>query len=84
MFESEGEFLLMANSNNRALFYAAIVVAVLAILVCIYYVIPGYNHVLVTSGDPKATHVKHALAFGAVAVIAIIGALVTRPKAAVR
>ena len=74
----------MANSNNRAVFYAAIVVAVLAILVCVYHVIPGYNHVLVTSGDPKATHIKHVLAFAAVAVIAIIGALVTRPKSIAR
>ncbi len=74
----------MANSNNRVLFYAAIVVAVLAILVCVYYVIPGYNHVLVTSGDPKAIHIKHVLAFAALAVIAIIGALVTRPKAVAR
>jgi hypothetical protein len=71
----------MANSNNRMLFYAALVVAVLAILVCVYYVIPGYSHVLITSGDPKATHIKHVLAFAALAVIAIIGALVTRPKA---
>jgi hypothetical protein len=73
----------MAISIKLALFYAAIVVAVLALLVCVYYVIPGYNHLLV-SGDPKATHIKHVLAFAAVAVIAIIGALVTRPKSIAR
>jgi hypothetical protein len=74
----------MANSNNRTLFYAAIVVAILALLVCVYYVIPGYSHLLVFSGDPNAAHYKHAVAFGAVAVVAIIGALVTRPKSVAR
>ena len=72
----------MTNSNRRTLFFAAIAVAVLAVLVCIYYVIPGFSHVLV-SGDPKAVHLKHVLAFAALAVVAIIGALVTRPKAAI-
>lgn len=70
----------MASSNNRAIFYAAIVVAIVALVVCVFYVIPGVTHPLVSS-DPTGPHYKHAAAFGALAVIAIIGALVTRPKA---
>jgi len=70
----------MVNSNNRALFYAAIVVAVLALAACVFYLIPGVSHPLVFSGDPTSAHYKHAAAFGAIALVAIIGALVTRPK----
>ena len=73
----------MANSNNRALFYGAIVVAILALALCVYYIVPGYSHLFVSS-DPTGTHAKHAIAFGAVAVVAIIGALVTRPKPAIK
>ncbi len=69
----------MANSNNRTFFYIAIVVALIALVLCVFYLIPGVTHPLVSS-DPTAAHYKHAAAFGAVTVLAIIGALVTRPK----
>ena len=73
----------MANSNNRTVFYVAIVVAIIALILCVFYLIPGVTHPLVSS-DPTAAHYKHAAAFGALAVIAIIGALVTRPKSVTR
>ncbi len=73
----------MTSSNNRAVFYAAIVVAIIALILCVFYIIPGVTHPLVSS-NPTAAHYKHAAAFGAVAVLAIIGALVTRPKSTVR
>jgi hypothetical protein len=69
----------MANSSNRAFFYGAIVVALIALVLCVFYLIPGVTHPLVSS-DPTAAHYKHAAAFGALTVLAIIGALVTRPK----
>lgn len=69
--------------KNPLVFYGAIVVAIVAIALVVYYAIPGYNHLLV-SGNPTAAHFKHVALFGAIAVIAIIGALVTRPKAAAR
>jgi hypothetical protein len=69
----------MANSNNRTIFYVAIIVALVALILCVFYLIPGVTHPLVSS-DPTAAHYKHAAAFGALTVVAIIGALVTRPK----
>lgn len=67
--------------KNPAVFYGAIIVAVVALVLAIYYVIPGINHVLV-SGNPTAMHLKHVALFGAIAVLGVIAALVTRPKAA--
>ena len=73
----------MANAKNPALFYGAIAVAIVALLLTIYYVIPGVNHVLV-SINPTAVHIKHVLLFAALTVLGVIGALVTRPKAAAK
>jgi hypothetical protein len=73
----------MSNAKNPSLFYGAIAVAVVALLITIYYVIPGVNHVLV-SGNPTAMHLKHVILFAALTVLAVIGALVTRPKAAAK
>jgi hypothetical protein len=67
--------------KNPAVFYGAIIVAVIALALAIYYVIPGINHVLV-SGNPTAMHLKHVALFGVIAVLGVIAALVTRPKAA--
>jgi uncharacterized membrane protein YjjB (DUF3815 family) len=64
------------SSSNPALFIGAIVVAILAVILGIYYLIPGIPHLLTTS----STHIKHAVLFFAIAVICVIGALVTRPR----
>ena len=74
----------MANSNNRAVFYAAIVIAIIALVLCVFYIVPGVVHPLTFSGDPTSAHPKHSVAFGLLALIAIIGALVTRPKSGIR
>ena len=49
------------------------VLCALCVIVAVYYLIPGVNHVLV-SEDPWGAHVKHAVAFLALAVVALIGA----------
>ena len=69
------------GQNNSGLFYWAIAVAIVGVLLCIYYLIPGVTHVLTFSGSPLSAHYKHAALFGVLAVLGIIGALVTRPKA---
>ena len=69
--------------NRSVIFYAALGAAVIALALAVYYIIPGYTHILVSS-DPTKGHIKHALAFGAVAVVCVIAALVTRPKSAAR
>jgi hypothetical protein len=70
----------MDNAKNPGLFYGAIAVAIVALLITIYYVIPGVNHVLV-SGNPTAVHIKHVFLFAVLTVLGIIAALVTRPQA---
>nr|BBH94475.1 hypothetical protein KTA_26740 [Thermogemmatispora argillosa] len=70
----------MKNSSNPTVFVLAIIVAIVALIVGVYYLIPGIPHVL--ASPPTAVHVKHAVLFFAIAVICVIGALVTRPRAA--
>ena len=69
------------NTSMRStspLFYVAIAAAVVALLIGVYYLIPGIPHLLTTT----AMHIKHAVLFFAIAVICVIGALVMRPKTA--
>ncbi len=54
--------------------------AIVGIALGIFFLIPGINHVI-TNSD---MHVKHAMLFFGLGVIGIIGALVARPKAALR
>ena len=71
--------------KNPAIFFGAIVVAVIALVLAIYYAIPGVYHVA-TSGshpanDPQPAHI---VLFVAITAICIVVALVTRPKSTVR
>ena len=61
-------------------FVGAIGACVVCLGISIYYIIPGYNHLLVTH-DSLSSHPTHAFAFFALAMICLIVALVTRPKA---
>lgn len=72
------------QARNPALFYGAIVVAIIGILLCVFYLIPGVTHPLVFSGDATSAHPKHALLFGAIAVLCIIAALINRPRSIAR
>lgn len=66
--------------KGPALFYGAIAVAVIGVLLGVYYIIPGVYHVLTLSGLPTSPHYKHAVLFFAIAVISVIAALATRSK----
>lgn len=48
-------------------------IAAVCVLLAVYYLIPGINHVLVFK-NPLDRHVKHALAFLVLAVVALVGA----------
>ncbi|MBV9355567.1 MAG: hypothetical protein JO023_08565 [Chloroflexi bacterium] len=48
------------------------VLAVLAIVLGVYYLIPNIYHVF-AFGDPMAMHIKHAVAFFAVAAVLFLG-----------
>jgi hypothetical protein len=65
--------------NNSSIFIGAIVVAIICIALAVFYAIPG-NHPL-TSANATASHWKHVALFAVLAVLCVIGALVTRPKA---
>ena len=66
--------------NKTTIFYAGIAVAVVALLLAVYYIIPGVYHVL--ASNPMQAHYKHAIAFTALAVIAALAAIINRPRAA--
>ena len=65
--------------SKSTIFYAGIAVAVIALLIAVYYVIPGVYHVLAT--PPTVAHYKHAAAFTAVAIVAALAAIINRPRA---
>ena len=69
--------------KNPVLFYGAILVAVVALALAVYYIIPGIYHPLTTT-PPLASHPTHAVAFFLLAIIAVVAALVNRPKSASR
>ena len=71
--------------RNPSVFYGAIVVAIISLALGIYYAVPGVYHVA-TSGshpamDPQPAHIA---LFMALAIVAVLAALVTRPKSRVR
>lgn len=71
----------MGTPKNPALFFGGIGVAIIAIALSVYYIIPGYSHILVTH-DPTSTHLSHAVLFAAIALISILAAAVSRPRRA--
>lgn len=71
----------MENETSHFLFYGATALTVLALLFCGYYLIPNINHVLIPAyAQPTLVHYKYVGLAGGVAVLSIIGALITRPK----
>lgn len=68
--------------NKRTLFYGAIVAAIILLALSVYYLIPGVYHPLTFSSAPTDAHLKHAVAFGGLAVICIMVALVSRRRVA--
>jgi len=76
IFKRKGFFTM---KNNSAIFFGAIVVAIICVALAVFYAIPGINHPLVT-GTATDSHWKHVALFAALTVLCIIGALVTRPK----
>ena len=77
-YNYEGDTLPVMK--NSTLFFGAIAVAIIAAVLAVYYLIPGVYHPLTFSGLATSAHYKHAALFFVIAVIAIVGALVTRPK----
>ncbi|MGZ3583770.1 MAG: hypothetical protein ACXWP6_13965 [Ktedonobacterales bacterium] len=63
------------------MFYIALAVAVVALLLCIYNAIPNIYHVTVPAyAEPTKVHDKYVGLFGGLAALGVIVALFTRPK----
>jgi CDP-diglyceride synthetase len=69
--------------KKSTLFYGGIIIAIVAVVLAIYYLIPGIYHPL-TNTPPLSSHPTHALLFFAIAVVCVIGALVNRPRSVQR
>ena len=63
--------------KNPALFFGGIVLVILGIALGVFFLVPGVNHIIADSQQ----HIKHAIAFFALAVLGILVTLVNRPKA---
>jgi threonine/homoserine/homoserine lactone efflux protein len=66
-------------SQRKNLFILGLVGFALFLIVAIYYIIPGYDHFLVSTNS-SASHIKHAVAFGAISGLSLIVAIINRPK----
>jgi uncharacterized membrane protein HdeD (DUF308 family) len=62
---------------KKALFYGAIVAAILCIILGIYYLIPGIYHFVGYSNHRAVTMTAHKLYAGAFFVLAVIGAAIS-------
>ncbi len=69
----------MGTPKNPALFFGGIGIAIVAIALSVYYIIPGYSHLLVTH-DSTSAHPTHAILFAAIALISILAAVINRPR----
>lgn len=69
--------------NRQTLFFVALAVIVLGILLGVYYLIPGVYHPMLNpqySISPLFPHRKYAVVGFGIAVIGIIAAFVLRPQ----
>jgi len=58
-----------------------LILAAVSVAIAIYYVIPGYYHVLTFSHAPTDSHPTHFVAFLALAVVAFLGSRFVRSSA---
>ena len=69
--------------NRQTLFFMALAVIVIGVLLGIYYLIPGVYHPMLNpqySVSPLFPHRKYAAVGFGIAVIGIVAAFVWRPK----
>jgi hypothetical protein len=59
--------------STATIYLVGAAIALVCIAIGVYYLTPGITH-LVVFDDPQGQHVKHALAFFAVAIVALLGA----------
>jgi len=69
--------------KNPLLFFGAIIVAIIALALSVFYFIPGPYHPLTFSGTPTDRHITHAVVFFILFLLLVVVALVNRPKTSV-
>jgi len=70
------------RSGNAVLFYVASLIVLLGAAGGVFYLIPGIYHPFTSdTATVSYAHVKHALAFTAVAILGLVIARVVRPTA---
>jgi hypothetical protein len=62
--------------KNPAIFFLGILVAIIGVALGVFFLIPNINHIIADN----QVHIKHAIAFFALAVVGILIALVNRPR----
>lgn len=68
--------------NRTMLFLGSLILALLALLLAIYYALPGVYHILVSGlHPPMDSQPTHVVLFGVLMALALIMALVNRPGA---
>lgn len=65
-------------SSNSTVPLLLIVVAIICLVLAVFYIIPGPYHPLTFSGTPTGSHFTHAIAFAALAVVAFLGSRFAR------
>ena len=71
--------------KNPAVFYGAIVLAIICLILGIYYAIPGVYHIATSGAHPaNEPQPAHIALFIVLAIICGIAAAVRRPKSNVR
>lgn len=67
--------------RSLGLFIIVVLVAIACAGIGVYYLVPGIDHILIfsVSGNPRAYHLKHALLFFGLAVLAMLALRYVQP-----
>jgi len=67
--------------RSFGMFLIVILLAIVCAGIGVYYLIPGIPHILIfsISGNPNTYHLKHALVFFGLAVLALLGVRYVQP-----
>ena len=67
--------------RSLGVYLLVILVAIACAGIGVYYLIPGFEHILLfsISGNPNTYHLKHALVFFGLSVVALLGVRFVQP-----
>jgi hypothetical protein len=67
--------------RSVGMFVVVVLLAIACAGIGVYYLIPGIDHILIfsISGNPRAYHLKHALFFFGLSILALIAVRYVKP-----